>query len=1285
MAQSDKVKTFLETLIPELQRHKIRDKAGELITKFAQDGLTGRNESRYHSVAKEINMIILAAVTKVGKKKFGYMRSPELGLQGKILITHKQYLDCKERRCPPSDTLYSKAEQMGLDIEHLATMSTKELRREVRRQHKELWKVQKQAEDKRHQWLEEVAKDRARAEGDPDWEQKLKDMARVAKDRAMHRKLTAIIKGHKGVLERVQVPTHDWYYSAHWNEIYRYDRGSFEAYPAVGDGTFFRHHTLKVIPKDAECIEVVIDENTDRWKISRRLPAPNILWRDVTSQSEMETLILERNKRHLQQMAKEEGPSEKEPLLSMRDEYGLNESTEAMLDGRYVTERDAPPAFAAWVKALFQTEKEKERPPVLGGVSTETWQRLFLSSDEGTSSEPNGMNYTVLKALAQSRYVSEIMTIMASLPFIYGFVNKRWLTETDFVIEKKPGDCRMHRLRIIGKLDAEWNTLLKHYSGEAMKNFEAGDPSDEQWGFRRDRTALDAALIKLLTYEVSRAAVLTIGDTQYDNSQCFDRIWPELSNIGLSRMNVQDELLVSRAKAIALMVRRFQTALGISKGSYKQEKGEPRIGGEIQGKGDVPPCYVILGDTILKAHSTMVKGLEIPSPDGSRAMKRHNVSYADDNNGHVSADFHSLEPVKEVAYLLQESAQAWNDLTALTGGLIALHKCSWNLMAYKFHDGIPQLLEDVGETLEIKDGKGATAKIDYKRPSEPNEGLGVLLCPDGGQAPQFQEIKLKSKEVCTAAAGSYMTEVEAHHAMNGRLAPKISYPMTLSNMDKKQCGELNTLHRRTFLPMMKLNRNTPNAVVFGPIEMGGMELPEAEALQAQCGLTYIVRCLRHDTTVVKDFLTTLDWIQHRSGWVRPILEHVQGRIDYVGRGHMIFIRNCLRDMDASLWIEQAWTPSLQRVGDEALMERFTQHPRATKGQLEKLNAVRLYLRVITVADLADPSGQYIPDGMLTGEWQAGSDLLWPKQDLPPKRHWALFRKYLRETFCRGTSAHQPVTYGMTLETSLGAWLPVPRNTWYQCYRSETDLFWRDDDGHMHRMKRTKAHAFYRTVERIEELPLDSHPVKCRQFSETIWTHSRYNMESDVPSDEPPAGHIISSTIFDPTSERIELSSDGSCHIHQQIAGAAWIIEDGTATEEACILLHGQTTSCTGFRSESEGLFRSLHHLQRLNVRPKEVVQWCDNEYAVDSSNRPRKTPREVMASDADVIMAIHDLKSRLPFPVEGRHVYGHQDTRGKRTKTKQKKRTRRIQIENELETALHSSESEESATTTGSE
>ncbi len=47
-------------------------------------------------------------------------------------------------------------------------------------------------------------------------------------------------------------------------------------------------------------------------------------------------------------------------------------------------------------------------------------------------------------------------------------------------------------------------------------------------------------------------------------------------------------------------------------------------------------------------------------------------------------------------------------------------------------------------------------------------------------------------------------------------------------------------------------------------------------------------------------------------------------------------------------------------------------PRVMVNTIKRANPVRLYLRVITVADLADPSGAFILDGMLQGDWQAGA-------------------------------------------------------------------------------------------------------------------------------------------------------------------------------------------------------------------------------------------------------------------------------------------------------------------------
>ena len=104
------------------------------------------------------------------------------------------------------------------------------------------------------------------------------------------------------------------------------------------------------------------------------------------------------------------------------------------------------------------------------------------------------------------------------------------------------------------------------------------------------------------------------------------------------------------------------------------------------------------------------------------------------------------------------------------------------------------------------------------------------------------------------------------------------------------------------------------------------------------------------------------------------MEDTRPRMDYVDQGLLASLQGRAREIKATMWIENVWAPKLQQENNGAIMERFSGIQEATPGELKKVNAVRLYLRVITIADLTHPSGGYIPDGMLTGDWQAGSDL-----------------------------------------------------------------------------------------------------------------------------------------------------------------------------------------------------------------------------------------------------------------------------------------------------------------------
>jgi hypothetical protein len=91
--------------------------------------------------------------------------------------------------------------------------------------------------------------------------------------------------------------------------------------------------------------------------------------------------------------------------------------------------------------------------------------------------------------------------------------------------------------------------------------------------------------------------------------------------------------------------------------------------------------------------------------------------------------------------------------------------------------------------------------------------------------------------------------------------------------------------------------------------------------------------------VANDILVTLDHIQLTLGFVVPILQSTTKPIGYINNSFLLSARARLAEIKGSLWIEKAWMPSLQREGDESLMERFTQIPRITTDILKKTNTV----------------------------------------------------------------------------------------------------------------------------------------------------------------------------------------------------------------------------------------------------------------------------------------------------------------------------------------------------------
>ena len=234
---------------------------------------------------------------------------------------------------------------------------------------------------------------------------------------------------------------------------------------------------------------------------------------------------------------------------------------------------------------------------------------------------------------------------------------------------------------------------------------------------------------------------------------------------------------------------------------------------------------------------------------------------------------------------MQESVKIWINLIMISGGSLYLHKTSWRILAWEMVHSELKLVKAMNERIMVEYGKGAYTVIDFKSPDEANEGLGYPICPDWNKEHAHEAILTSMRKLCGRTISSaQLTEQEARQALYQRLIPKLEYKMRLTSLTKKQCQPINTMNRQAILPTMRLNRGMPDAVVFGTVNHGGMEFPEAYALQDQLQITDVIRQLRWDKTVAHDILVTLDNIQLYAGYVIHIMKDTQPRMDYVDHG-----------------------------------------------------------------------------------------------------------------------------------------------------------------------------------------------------------------------------------------------------------------------------------------------------------------------------------------------------------------------------------------------------------------
>ena len=114
----------------------------------------------------------------------------------------------------------------------------------------------------------------------------------------------------------------------------------------------------------------------------------------------------------------------------------------------------------------------------------------------------------------------------------------------------------------------------------------------------------------------------------------------------------------------------------------------------------------------------------------------------------------------------------------------------------------------------------------------------------------------------------------------------------------------------------------PRAVVYGPLNLGGIGYPSMSTIQDVKGISHFIKHLQWNKEVGTDLRLLLSAAQLHSGLTTQLMDNVTDQLTYLEDGHIAHLRERLRLLGGGIWIKNAWVPQLQWEHDQSIMGAF---------------------------------------------------------------------------------------------------------------------------------------------------------------------------------------------------------------------------------------------------------------------------------------------------------------------------------------------------------------------------
>jgi hypothetical protein len=274
-------------------------------------------------------------------------------------------------------------------------------------------------------------------------------------------------------------------------------------------------------------------------------------------------------------------------------------ASNAVLTGVCEPYRKIPLAELALLDALKMPDKLAEIGQDML-LSIEEYVAFGKKAKENTSTYPDGLSFSTMKAGATSKLIANIECRLTRIPLKAGYAPSRWKNCLDVMILKWSGVTHLGSLRTVVLFSVDCNYAFKHIGRKMMINAEAAKAlAPEQYGSRKFHRATDLAVNKSLTYDILRQRKQMGAVCSNDAKSCYDLIGHAQAAMTMRRMGVPKVAVGCIFTMLQEAIHRVRTGYGDPSDSYGGKPSGIPMHGICQGNGAGPAIWAVLSSPLM--------------------------------------------------------------------------------------------------------------------------------------------------------------------------------------------------------------------------------------------------------------------------------------------------------------------------------------------------------------------------------------------------------------------------------------------------------------------------------------------------------------------------------------------------------------------------------------------------------------------------------------------------------------------------------------------------------------